>query len=50
MHLESEPDREAGLLKALGDADWRVRRKAVDALLREGDKHSLALFIRKLRR
>jgi HEAT repeat protein len=36
-------------INALGDSDWRVRRRAVEHLLRDSGENSLEAFIRKVR-
>ena len=36
-------------MKALGDSDWRVRRKAVNELLRGNGERSLLAIVRKMR-
>src|SRR5579871_5580209 len=46
MPLQAE--REKQLMKALGDEDWRVRRKAIDALVREAGQDTLMVFVRRL--
>src|SRR5581483_2806496 len=48
-NMESSSESGMQLMNALGDPDWRVRRKAVDALLRHGEEGCLADFIRKFR-
>lgn len=36
------------MMKALGDGDWRVRRKAVDSLVRDARQDTLMVFVRRL--
>jgi HEAT repeat protein len=48
--MTRETQREIELINALGDTDWRVRRKAIEAALGEtGATSSLATFVQKLR-
>src|SRR5436309_1849124 len=47
--MEIQREREMQLMKALGDPDWRVRRKTVASFLGEIGEGSLAEIVHKLR-
>jgi HEAT repeat protein len=47
--MDVESDQDMHLVKALGDTDWRVRRRAIEDLRHTAGEESLPVFLRKLR-